>query len=127
MEYKNFLKVILGIKKVEEESRELYLKFGISLEFMSDKYSKIVEELLREIYGDDGYDWIEWFAYESDYGEKNWSSRPLYKTDENGNHVKIREAGEGDNAGAHDENGNPICYSVESLWEYLEANCKKIK
>ena len=24
--------------------------------------------------------------------------------------------------GAYDEKGNPICYSYESLWEYLEEN-----
>jgi hypothetical protein len=27
--------------------------------------------------------------------------------------------------GAYDEKGNPICYSFESTWEYLEENYNK--
>jgi len=35
--------------------------------------------------------------------------------------TKIKDAGEA-RYGACDENGNPICYSIESTWEYLEKN-----
>jgi hypothetical protein len=29
--------------------------------------------------------------------------------------------------GAHDENGNPICHSIKSTWEYLEKNHRVVK
>jgi hypothetical protein len=38
--------------------------------------------------------------------------------------VKIREKGE-TQYGASDENGNPICYSIKSTWQFLEKNYKK--
>ena len=38
-------------------------------------------------------------------------------------HIIDNEEGEA-RFGAYDAQGNPICYSHESLWEYLENNCK---
>jgi hypothetical protein len=49
---------------------------------------------MKEIYGEEGVDWFSWFCYENDYGQGGLE--------------------------AWDENKNPICYSFESLWEYLE-------
>ncbi len=34
---------------------------------------------------------------------------------------KISEKGD-PKWGASDENGEPLCYSIQSTWEYLEAN-----
>lgn len=64
-----------------------------------DGYHFIIKPLFIEIYGEVGYDWFNWFCCEFDYGD---CKEPK----------------------AWDEDGNPICYSVESLWEYLESNCK---
>lgn len=123
MEYKSFLTLIMTYKKLSEEISELY---DIGVDLLEGKY-KILEkvgdmlnEAMKISYGEKGLDWVSWFIFENDYGQKDWSkAAPLYSEDGK----LIKEAGEA-RYGAHDENGNPICYSYESLWEYLEANHK---
>jgi hypothetical protein len=109
-------------KKVSEEISELY---DIGVDLLEGKY-KILEkvgdmlnEAMEVSYGEEGLDWVNWFIFENEYGQKDWSTAPLYSEDGK----LIKEAGEVRH-GAHDENGNPICYSYESLWEYLESNHK---
>jgi hypothetical protein len=109
MTYENFLKIILK-QEVLDEQINLAYKLKIDLIEFVDGYHQIISILIKEIYGEDGYEWYSWFCYESDYGRKDWSSK-------NGEIQYI----------ATDENGNPICYSFESLWEYLEKNHLKIK
>lgn len=95
MTYERFLKITLGLKAQDEEvSKVFHMKIDL-FDFV-DPYQHIVSELIKEVYGDTGYDWWSWFCHENDYGEKGH--------------------------GAWDENKNPICYSFESLWEYLEKN-----
>ena len=116
MTYKRFLKVVLSLQKQDRELGKLY-KLKIDLLDFVDPYHAIITELIKEIYGDEGYDWFSWFCYESEYGQKDWSSKPTMGTD-----GKIIPPTDGVKFGAHDEKGNPICYSIESTWEYLEAN-----
>ena len=78
-------------------------------------------QLIKEIYGEDGYEWFSWYCYDNEFGQKDWSTTPTCKMKENGTTELINEAGEV-RFGAHDAEGNPICYSHESLWEYLEKN-----
>ncbi len=117
----------MGFKKISEDCSELY---DIGVNIIDGKYSitetaeKILERVFTNEYGEEGWEWVSWFMFESDYGQKDWSSAPTYTRDENGNYQKIHEKGEV-RFGAHDEKGNPICYSYESLWEYLEANHRK--
>ncbi len=122
MEYKSFLTLIMTHKKISEEISELY---DIGVDLLEGKY-KILEkvgnmlnEAIKVSYGEMGLDWVSWFIFENDYGQKDWSTAPSYSEDGK----LIKEAGEFRH-GAHDENGNPICYSYESLWEYLETNHK---
>jgi hypothetical protein len=122
MKYKSFLTLIMTYKKVSEEISELY---DIGVDLLEGKY-KILEkvgdmlnEAMEVSYGEEGLDWVNWFIFENEYGQKDWSTAPLYSEDGK----LIKEAGEVRH-GAHDENGNPICYSYESLWEYLESNHK---
>jgi hypothetical protein len=63
------------------------------LEF-TDPYESIISILMKEIYTAEGYDWFSWFCYENDYGQGGLE--------------------------AWDADKNPICYNLESLWEYLE-------
>ncbi len=93
MTYENFLEVVLGLKAESERLDKLY-QLGVDLINFSDPYDKIIQVLLLEVYGEEGYDWISWFCYENDFGQKG--------------------------LGAWDENKNPICHSFESLWEYVE-------
>ena len=96
MTYERFLKIGTTIQEQDNTISDLYKKKIDLLDFV-DPYQIIIADLLKEIYGDEGYDWFSWFCYESDYGKK-WGDK-----------------------GAEDENGNPICYSWKSLYEYLET------
>ena len=95
MEYSRFLKVTLQLQAQDRIIRDLYKKKIDIIEFV-DPYSDIISELIKEVYGETGYDWWSWFCFENDYGQGTLE--------------------------AWDENKNPICYSFESLWEYLEKN-----
>lgn len=97
MTYEKFLKITLSIQKQDEVISDLYKQKVDLIDFV-DPYHVIILELIQEIYGEEGYDWWSWFCYENDFGQKGLE--------------------------AFDENENPICYSFESLWEFLE-NMKK--
>ena len=103
MEYGEFLKVILSLQKEGRVVSDLYDRKVDLIEFV-DPYHTIISILLKSIYGEKGLDWFQWFCYESDFGQSVY-------TDKEGNPTP----------GATDENGNPICYSFESLWEFLEG------
>ena len=95
MTYERFLKITLGLQKQDRIVSNMYdLKVDL-LDFV-DPYHHVITELLKEVYGEEGIDWWSWFCYENDYGNGGLE--------------------------AFDENKNRICYSHESLWEYLEKN-----
>jgi hypothetical protein len=75
-------------------------------------------------YNKEGIGWIEWFIYENNYGDKVWNDIPVYGKNEDGETIIVDKE---DNYGAHDEDGNPICYSIPTLWHYVETNNKKGK
>ena len=103
MEYSEFLKVVLGLQVESKRISSLYdLKVDL-IEF-TEGYSTIISTLIKAVYGEKGLDWFDWFCYESDFGQKNWTGKDGEPTH-----------------GATDENGKPICYSHESLWEFLEG------
>lgn len=122
MTYERFLKITLGIKHESEKLNKLY-KLGVELYDIADPYHAIISELIKEVYGDEGFDWWSWFCWESDFGEKDWSTTPTYKEKPDGKIEMIHDKGE-IRHGAHDAEGNPICYSFETTWEYLEKNYK---
>ena len=93
MTYERFLKIITEIEKQDKLVSALY-DLKVDLIDWTDPYSSIIGELIKEIYGEEGYDWFSWFCYERDFGSKE--------------------------IGAWDKNGEPICYDVKSLWEYME-------
>ena len=93
MTYETFLKITLELQRQERIVDDLYKNKIDLLEFI-DPYHGLIHLLIKEIYGEEGVDWFSWFCYENDYGQGGLE--------------------------AWDENKNPICYSFESLWEYLE-------
>jgi hypothetical protein len=123
MKYERFLKITLGLKQESEKLTNIH-KLGIDLYDLVDSYHAIINELIIEVYGDEGYDWWSWFCWESDFGQKDWSKGPTYKIKEDGTSELVNEKGEV-RWGAHDAEGNPICYSFESTWDYLEKNYKR--
>ena len=97
MKYENFEKIVLELQKQEAILSDLYSKKVDLIEFV-EPYNIIIDLLIAEIYGEEGYDWFIWFCVENDFGNGN-----LDATDENGK----------------------ICYDIKSLWEYLEKNHSK--
>jgi hypothetical protein len=93
MTYETFLKITLELQRQERIVDDLYKNKIDLLEFI-DPYHGLIHLLIKEIYGEEGVDWFSWFCYENDYGRGTLE--------------------------AWDENKNRICYSLESLWEYLE-------
>lgn len=122
MTYERFLKITLGLQAESDRSDKLY-KLGVDLIDYVDPYHKIINELMREVYGEEGYEWWSWFCWESDFGRKDWSAVPKYRKDKNGE-LNL-EYDHQPQWGARDKDGNPICYSFESTWEYLEKNYAK--
>lgn len=124
MTYTHFLQIILSHKKFSEDVSSLY---GIGFDLMEGKYNlvnpvaTILESSIKSHYGDGGWDWVSWFIWESDYGQKDFSANNACRLKEDGTTELVPSSV----YGAHDENGNPICYSYESLWEYLETNHKQ--
>jgi hypothetical protein len=123
MTYSNFLQIILSYKKFSEDISSLY---DIGFDLIEGKYNlshpieTMLEASITSVYGNEGWEWVSWFIYESEYGQKDFSGTPTYERNEDGTGRLV----ESSIYGARDENGNPICYSYDSLWEYLEKNCK---
>jgi len=95
MTYETFLKITLNLQKQDRIVQELY-KYKVDLLDFADPYHEIISTLIKEIYGEYGLDWFSWFCYENEYGTRGLE--------------------------AFDENKNRICYSHESLWEFLEKH-----
>jgi len=97
MTYERFLKVLLSLQKEDRTIKALYDN-GVDLINFVDPYHEIINELIKEIYGEEGYDWFSWYTCENEFGQKGLE--------------------------VSDSDKNPICYSHESLWKYLEKKYK---
>ena len=118
MTYEDFLAVGLRLQKQDRVRTEL-LKLGIDVLDLVEPYDEIFEVLIRQIYGTEGADWFNWFCYESDFGLKDWSKVATHMRNDDGTFTKMFDEGESRH-GAHDENGYPICFDWESLYNHLE-------
>ena len=98
MDYKEFNSILDNLRQMSDTVDEVH-KFGVDLLEFSDPLHRVIKILLREIYIFEGWEWIDWYCYECDFGRKKM--------------------------GAWDENGNEICYDDKSLWEYVEKLRKK--
>jgi hypothetical protein len=97
MLFEKFEKIILTLDKESQTITELYNKNVDLIDFVGP-YHAVIDLLFRELYNEDGCEWINWYCYERDFGRK-------YRD-------------------ANDEDNNPICYDIKSLWEYIEKNNK---
>ena len=122
MEYEDFLGILMPYKKLMEDFRELY---SMGFNFMDGKYelednvAKIFDAALNSHFTEEGVEWINWFVYENDWGEKDWS---IYKVFNSQGELTDRDPMEA--YGAKDENGKPICYSFESTWGLVKNHLK---
>lgn len=102
MTYEQFLSILNGYR---EYGRIVSEACNMGIDLLEGKFSttsnveSIVENSIKSHYGDDGWDWVNWFIWETDYG--------------------MREDMRG-----WDEKGNLICYDYESLYNYLEKSFK---
>lgn len=118
MTYEEFLSVLMPYKKLNEDFSELY---RMGFDFLEGKYkleenvSRIVDGFLNSHFTEEGVDWINWFMFENDWGTKDWSKLPVYDMEGK----LIHDADPMKAYGAKDENGNPICFSFESTYEYV--------
>ena len=80
MTYERFLKITLGLQKQDRVLDNLHSNNVNLIEFV-DPYHIVITELIKEVYGEEGYDWWSWFCYENDYGngglEKNHRGKPV--------------------------------------------------
>jgi hypothetical protein len=127
MTYEEFLKILMSFKKINEDISELY---DIGFDFlegkyrMSDNVSIMFESVLESYFTEEGIDWINWFIYENEWGTKDWSKLP---TIDGLTGKIILEEDPMKAYGAKDENGNPICFSFESTYEYVKQYLKNKK
>ena len=97
MTKKEFKNIINLYKKYESYITE-YSDFGIYL--YEGKYpiteisTQIADLLWKEIYSEEGIDWINWFMYENDFGNRGLE--------------------------AFDSDENLICQDVDSLYDCIE-------
>jgi hypothetical protein len=127
MEYNYFISEMLGYKKMLEDISKLH---DMGFDFMEGKFPLLshttwmFETAIKSHYGDEGWEWVNWFIYESNWGEIDFSEHTTYRINEDGE-SEIVDKGENSKYGAFDGDGNPICYSFETLWEYLEKEFNK--
>ena len=102
MQLKEFQNLLEKFKSFSDKLSELH---DIGFDFYEGKYQlisdvdKIIDITISSHYTEQGVDWINWFIFETDYGNKKLE--------------------------AFDENKNPICYDINSLHEYITKYHKK--
>ena len=92
MEYEEFLAIGLRIQKLSKRTKALY-NLGMDVINFENDYWEVIDLLLKQSFTETQYEWVSWFIYENDFGQKGME--------------------------AWNEKGELICQSWESLWEYL--------
>lgn len=87
---------IMSTLHAQQEKSFALCKVGIDLMNYEDGWNETISLLIRAYYGEQGADWIDWYLYE-----------------------RATIDGE-DRHKAWDEDGNPICYDIPSLWKCVE-------
>ena len=102
MNYEQFLLILDNYKTYCELISDAY-DVGIDLlegKFATNSYvEKMLELSITSHYGEMGWDWVSWFIYENDYGQRGLEAR--------------------------DEDGDLICQTHLDLYNYIETNHRK--
>jgi len=93
MKLEVFTEILNRLKKQSDKEHALYVLDIDTINF-SDNYTSVINILLEVYYGKEGADWIGWYLWERD------------------------PVGTSDQATTND--GKPICYDIQSLWEEVE-------
>jgi len=92
MKQEVFIHILDKLRNKSKKLDELYA-LGIDLINFTDDSSNVIDTLFKVYYGQEGADWIDWYLYERD---------PDGPDDQATN------------------DGKPICYDDQSLWEEVE-------
>jgi hypothetical protein len=95
MKFEIFELIVFLLKKHSDKTSILYSQ-GIDLTEFDSELDTVISHLIGSIYGIEGKDWFEWWCYDKEWGERK-------------------------DITACDENKNPICESLEDLWNYIES------
>jgi hypothetical protein len=93
MKYTEFLKIGMTIQKLSRRSQSLY-ELGLDLLEFENDYYVIITGLLKQVFNEKQYDWVDWFFWENDFGQKGLEAR--------------------------DEKGKLICGGWEELYKHIE-------
>ena len=104
MTHEQFLKVALSYQKQRQMIDNAY-KAGVNLIDFCDDYEACIEVLIEDAFGNAGLGWWNWYCHDAKFGTKSY-------TDDDGQPTW----------GAHDAEGNPICYSWDTLFDELQKN-----
>lgn len=95
MDFQTFEKVITTLQAIDDRRHAIH-KLGVDILEYDDPHFTVIRHLLEATFGKTGYDIIDWFCCESDYGRNGMT--------------------------ATDKNGNPICRNIQELWIDLQEN-----
>ena len=104
MTHEQFYKLALNYQKQTRMIDNAY-KTGVDLSEFCEPYETCISVLIESAFGNAGLNWWNWYCHETDFGTKSY-------TDADGKPTW----------GAHDAEGNPICYSWDSLFEELQKS-----
>ena len=99
MTFQDFERMIVQMHKSDLNTTKLY-ELGVDIAETNSPLLMVIEKLLYAYFGAKGADWITWYCYENEYGTGNLK--------------------------AWDENDQPICHTLQSLYEVImEARDKQ--
>jgi hypothetical protein len=94
MTYETFEKLIKDLTKIQERSHQIY-QLGLNLMDYEETYHNIITLLLKETFGEEGWEWVSWYLYE----RKGFDGKILQ---------------------AWDKDNNEICHNIPSLWKTVQ-------
>lgn len=103
MEYKQFLDLLMHHRRY---SRTISDAYNVGIDLVEGKFSTTenIDNMLKiaiiSHYGKEGWKWVQWFIYDNEYGQKGLEAT---------------------------SDGEPICFSHESLYVYLEKHYLQYK
>ena len=92
MKQEVFIHILDKLRNKSKRLDELYA-LGIDLINFTDDSNHVIDTLFKVYYGQEGADWIDWYLYEKDPDSDQFQAT---------------------------NDGLPICYDDQSLWEEVE-------
>jgi hypothetical protein len=106
------------VKKYYEITYYIYDLYFIGFDITDNKkfpinnlvYDMFIETMKSQ-YNEEGLEWISWYIYEYSPPDELNFEKWMYPDKE---------------PGAWDVDGTPICYNIDSLYDYINEHCKLV-